>query len=498
MKRIASVAIGLGAIAITLIPVSAANTPTDQSVTPGIGRVGHLTFQGSTTVGPIIQAAASAYNTAKGSTIILNDTTNIVQNGSGFGQNAITLTIGDGAALGHIATDIGMSSGVVNTTTFSDVQSTAIARDGMVFIVNETSADWTGHKILNVTVGQIDDIYEGRVNNWNQITDPITGVVGPTLAIGVRAREIGSGTRNSWKDSVGLTQTDSDSSPAANTENYVIVNSGFGRLTAMADMQNAINASTASGQCGYVGLGDSTGTGITFTAVNLLKNTLVKNGTGTITAPTNAGTAAAGTQLKPGANTVNVATAGTVVVTTPVGTTGTVTSGTATVTGAPVSLPAATATTVTVSGTGTIIVTLTMTVSYAPNGVNIYSGNYPFSRFLWLMTNTNATTGSKSFANYANITDFITWMRTTDGAGQAAVKSVGFLPLYAAQDVTTDGKVDVLDLIGVGNKVGSPATGAGRANVTGKTSGNVDVLDLIAVGNWVGTTFTADPTTPLP
>ena len=89
-------------------------------------------------------------------------------------------------------------------------------------------------------------------------------------------------------------------------------------------------------------------------------------------------------------------------------------------------------------------------------------------------------------------------MRTTDGAGQAAVKSVGFLPLYAAQDVTTDGKVDVLDLIGVGNKVGSPATGAGRANVTGKTSGNVDVLDLIAVGNWVGTTFTADPTTPLP
>ena len=237
MKRIASVAIGLGAIAITLIPVSAANTPTDQSVTPGIGRVGHLTFQGSTTVGPIIQAAASAYNTAKGSTIILNDTTNIVQNGSGFGQNAITLTIGDGAALGHIATDIGMSSGVVNTTTFSDVQSTAIARDGMVFIVNETSADWTGHKILNVTVGQIDDIYEGRVNNWNQITDPITGVVGPTLAIGVRAREIGSGTRNSWKDSVGLTQTDSDSSPAANTENYVIVNSGFGRLTAMADMR---------------------------------------------------------------------------------------------------------------------------------------------------------------------------------------------------------------------------------------------------------------------
>ncbi len=140
------------------------------------------------------------------------------------------------------------------------------------------------------------------------------------------------------------------------------------------------------------------------------------------------------------------------------------------------------------------------TLGYAPTSINIYTGVYPFARFLWLLTNTDAISGTTTFANYDpashdGIKDFINWMRQVDGAGQQAVVDTGFLRLVAAQDVDSNGGVNVLDLISVGNKVGA-ASNLGRADVD--HNGSVNVLDLIAVGNWVGAAIVADPTTPLP
>jgi hypothetical protein len=138
----------------------------------------------------------------------------------------------------------------------------------------------------------------------------------------------------------------------------------------------------------------------------------------------------------------------------------------------------------------TIKVVDSLGTAWSPTGMNIYANNpanpgnacYPLARFLHLCPPKDYTP-----ANAADVSDFVTWIRATDGKGQDAVVAEGFLKLVPDQDVKIDNSVDVLDLIQVGNHVGetNPTAHWIRADV--KADGAVNVLDLIAVGNWVGT-----------
>ncbi|HSW56963.1 MAG TPA: substrate-binding domain-containing protein, partial [Dehalococcoidales bacterium] len=241
-------AFAMAVIVVIMMPLLAFAAVVDQSP---IGVVGTLKFQGSTTVGPIIVNTISSYNTHRGATVI--SAGNIVQNGSGDGRTAAA----------QRKTDIGMSSSVPSEPILNKI---TIARDGIVFIVNSSV---TG--IQNLTRNDIDDIYEGRKHNWNQIIDAVTGVAGPNMTIVPRARIIGSGTRAAWKDVVGLSYANPDIDPTYNpawvpgtstNENRVIAQTQLTRLNENVNVQSEINNPASVGQCGYVGLGFDDGANI--------------------------------------------------------------------------------------------------------------------------------------------------------------------------------------------------------------------------------------------
>lgn len=252
------IALMVALVIVILVPIAVfANTGDLNEVNQSPGLVGTLKFQGSTTVGPIVQQSVGPYNTFRGKTVITDDTNNIVQNGSGDGR---------AAAVDHW-TDIGNSSGIPSGgwNTMTTLTAYAIARDGMVFILNSSV---TG--IHNMTLAQIGGIYTGTITYWDQITDPITSTAGPHTKIVPRARIIGSGTRAAFKDTVGngITYANPDQDPTSGTytgpttENNVVYMSGQPRIDSNVDMQSAINSISATGQCGYVGLGFETGTNI--------------------------------------------------------------------------------------------------------------------------------------------------------------------------------------------------------------------------------------------
>jgi len=266
--------------AVTGEPGSADGNLTNQATTSTpVGTVGNLYFQGSTTVGPIVVQAYQDYNSYRGGTTVIAGTSSIIQNGSGDGRVA---------AANHY-TDIGDSSGTPSggiSWSADGLNAYAIARDGIIFIVN-TSV--TG--ISNMTTGQIAEIYNGLYTNWDQITDPITNTTGPNMPIIPRGRTLDSGTRSSFKDLINAGNTSpqtisylspavdptSGTAPGAGTtgeaENWVLYTLGFNqypRLEGNADMQNAINSNSATGECGYVGLGFDAGTYIK--DINIVKS----------------------------------------------------------------------------------------------------------------------------------------------------------------------------------------------------------------------------------
>jgi len=394
LKKLLSKKIILAAMAVTMIIAILLPMAVFADNQSPVGVQGTLKFQGSTTVGPIIVNAVTGYNSYRGTSVIA--TGDIIQNGSGPGK----------AAMVAHQTDIGMASSKTNPAE-STLNYITVARDGMVFIVNSSVTN-----ITTLTKADILGIYNGSKTNWNQLVDAATGLAGPNLTIVPRARIIGSGTRAAWKDTVGFSLLSPDNDPTSGSkadygilangittwaENWVCspyANNGLERLPENVDMQAAINSPTATGQCGYVGLGFDTGANIKQISIR---------------------TAAYGT-------------AGTV---------------------------------------------------YAPTGINIYSGVYPFARFLYVLTANDWTPANKT----TDVDNFITWLKATDGAGQTAVATTGFLKLVPNQDVDGNNSVNVLDLISVGNKVGA-SSNLGRSDVD--RNGSVNVLDLISVGNWVG------------
>lgn len=112
------------------------------------GLKGTVSVSGSTSVGPVMERLASQYQ-------LLNPkvTIEIEQNGSSAGIQA--------AQEGVV--DFGMASRELDAKESQVLESTTIARDGIVVIVNKKNP------LDNLTSEQVRDIYLGKIRNWSEV-----------------------------------------------------------------------------------------------------------------------------------------------------------------------------------------------------------------------------------------------------------------------------------------------------------------------------------------
>ncbi len=132
---------------------------------------------GSTTVQPLAEKLAEAYEAAGGDLII-----SVSGGGSSVGVSAA----GNGTA------DIGMASREVKDSElqqFPDLLINVIARDGIAIVTHP------GVGVSNLSKSQVRDIFTGNITNWSDIGGPDHGIV-------VVSREEGSGTRAAFEEMV--------------------------------------------------------------------------------------------------------------------------------------------------------------------------------------------------------------------------------------------------------------------------------------------------------
>ena|SRR5208337_3012646 len=170
--------------AATAIAASPANNPTVQTTTAAplntsspasSGQKQTLRISGSTTVLPIVQAAADQFMAAHPDADI-----QVSGGGSGVGIQAI----------GAGTVDIGMTSREVTAAEmakYPDFVITPVAQDGIAIIVNPTNT------IPSITFDQIRQIYLGNITKWSEITG--ADVPGTNDQIVVVGRDSASGTR---------------------------------------------------------------------------------------------------------------------------------------------------------------------------------------------------------------------------------------------------------------------------------------------------------------
>lgn len=145
-------------------------------------------IKGSDTVLPVSQEGAEMYmKQHKGARVT------VTGGGSGVGISALL----DGT------TDIAMASRSIKFgekmklgKAGKKLKEAVIAYDALAVIVNPSNP------ITHLTRAQLEAIFRGKVTNWNQVTDYVTGRRGPDLKIIVYSRETSSGTYEFFKTSV--------------------------------------------------------------------------------------------------------------------------------------------------------------------------------------------------------------------------------------------------------------------------------------------------------
>ncbi len=138
---------------------------------------GELTLVGSTTVQPVAELLAGAYEALQPEVLI---------NVQGGGSSVGVTSAGQGTA------DIGMVSRDIKTSEFeefTDLVVHTIARDGIAIIA---SPDVT---VGDLTLEEIRGIFAGTIVSWRQVG-------GPDRPIVVVSREEGSGTRGAFEEMV--------------------------------------------------------------------------------------------------------------------------------------------------------------------------------------------------------------------------------------------------------------------------------------------------------
>ena len=133
-----------------------------------------ITVSGSTSVGPLMEKIAEKYEEENS-----NISIEINQTGSSAGiKDAM-----DGIS------QIGMSSRNLKDEEAAKVKATVLAYDGVAVITN------TGNSVKELTIGQIRDIFTGKITNWSEVG-------GSNASIVVVSREAGSGTRTAFEEGV--------------------------------------------------------------------------------------------------------------------------------------------------------------------------------------------------------------------------------------------------------------------------------------------------------
>ena len=145
-------------------------------------------IKGSDTVLPVSQEGAEMYMKQNPQARVT-----VTGGGSGVGISALM----DGT------TDIAMASRSIKfgekmklSSAGKQLREAVVAYDALAVIVNPQNP------ITHLTRTQLEAIFRGKVTNWNQVTDHVTGRRGPDLKIIVYSRETSSGTYEFFKTSV--------------------------------------------------------------------------------------------------------------------------------------------------------------------------------------------------------------------------------------------------------------------------------------------------------
>ena len=416
-----------------------------------------LELHGSTTLGPVVQAAATPFNAAAPSGVTI-DVAGIVQNSSGAG-------ISDLDASPQLA-DIAMSSRALSSGNETNLNTpTNACVDAVVMMVNNTN---TPASITYLTKQMIRGIYDGVYrlaaaggDGINEYWDagsvtvssaglpgddstnydmneyfpalPGHGVTGAHVQIVVEARNLNSGTRAFLGDSVVhggcafATEGTKANDPVYATfpyANFYPLEEAFlgttdtNRQANATAMSTAINNNALGATIGYAGVGYDTGANIRDLKVEDDLN--LSSGSWSV-APYN-----------------------------PVPTDPT---------------------------------------QYAATNINVYSNHYHLSRYLYLVT-------KNGDANHANDMVFVNWFETLDSLGQDAAVAQHELRLVPDEDINNDGVVSIYDLVVMGNNWESadPATsGTTHLRSDINRDGTVSIYDLVDLGNWWGVQIQALP-----
>jgi phosphate transport system substrate-binding protein len=135
-----------------------------------------IIVRGTTNLAPLVTTAAADYQKANPGVTI-----DVKGNSSGAGI----------AALKDKTADVAMSDVAVNDDDFND---TVLGVVGFAFVLNPDVG------VKNLTRGELQDIFSGRITNWKTIG-------GNDRKIVLIGREIGTGTRFVFEDKVAKTET---------------------------------------------------------------------------------------------------------------------------------------------------------------------------------------------------------------------------------------------------------------------------------------------------
>jgi len=137
---------------------------------------------------PVSQEAAENY-------MKQHPSTRVTVTGGGSGVGIASLLDG--------TTDIAMASRSIKfgekmelKKSGKDLREVVVAYDALAVVVNPDNP------VSNLTREQIESIFRGKITNWNQVVDPVTGKRGRDKKIIVYSRETSSGTYEFFKTSV--------------------------------------------------------------------------------------------------------------------------------------------------------------------------------------------------------------------------------------------------------------------------------------------------------
>ncbi len=118
---------------------------------------------------------------------------------------------------------------------------------------------------------------------------------------------------------------------------------------------------------------------------------------------------------------------------------------------------------------------------WTPTLKNIYAGNYPQGRglHLWYL---KSDPDAKQCVN-----DYLTFILSK--AGQDSVEAAGGIRARPLQDINTDGRINIGDVVAIGLKWGYAGT-RGWIKEDINNDGHINIGDVVSVGLWWGYSYT--------